>query len=444
MVEEYYKLREQPFGVTPDGRYMFSSATHREALASIVCGLEFDCGFIALIAKPGMGKTTLLFNVLDRLRHKARVVFLFQTICTPLDCIRAILGDLGVEETAGSMLDLQARLNKVLVNLSRFGKHLVIVFDEAQALDISVLEFVRMLSNFETAQKKLIQIILSGQPQLARTLASPELLQLKQRFSILARLVPFSAEETALYIKQRLRTAGYSGEDSPFTEEALELIAHCSEGIPRNINNICFNALSLGYATKRKRIDQVIVREVVRDLDMASLGDETPRPKVGAILTESSAKTASSARKSRLLFRWLARVAVAAVVLAGLGVPDYPDHSANKQNRLVLVSAPRNVPTAEIHAYPTRDLAQQSATEADTILVSSGDSLYKICMARFGECSWERMRRIRALNPGLIDVDHIEPGQRIRVLPPPDVASEIQGRAAEQRNLIASVRGDME
>ena len=147
----------------------------------------------------------------------------------------------------------------------------MVVIDEAQNLDDSVLELVRMLSNFETSREKLIQIILSGQPQLAEKLASPELVQLRQRVSIVALPKTLSPEETALYIDHRLRTAGYSAEKPLFTEAALALIADRSEGIPRNINNLCFNALSLGCALQRKTIDCDIVREVVADLDLEPL-----------------------------------------------------------------------------------------------------------------------------------------------------------------------------
>ena len=170
-----------------------------------------------------------------------------------------------------ALIELQAKLNEVLAEQSRSGKPLVVVIDEAQNLDDAVLELVRMLSNFETSREKLIQIILCGQPQLAEKLASPELVQLRQRVSIVARLKSLSPKETALYIDHRMRTAGYSAEKPLFTGAALALIAHRSEGIPRNINNLCFNALSLGCALQRETIDCDIVREVVADLDLEPL-----------------------------------------------------------------------------------------------------------------------------------------------------------------------------
>ena len=274
MVLEYYNLREQPFGVTPDFRYLYSSATHREALASLLYGLDAGRGFVALIAKPGMGKTTLLFHALNQIKDRAKVVFVFQTICTPVDFLRAVLADLGVHETQGTLIELQSKLNEVVTEQSRSGKPLVIVIDEAQNLDDSVLELVRMLSNFETSQEKLIQIVLSGQPQLADKLASSQFVQLRQRVSIFGFLKPFSPVETALYIEHRLQVAGYRVGTPLFTRGALAMIAEHSEGVPRNINNLCFNAMSLGCALKRRTIDREIVREVIADLDLEVIAGE--------------------------------------------------------------------------------------------------------------------------------------------------------------------------
>jgi general secretion pathway protein A len=185
-----------------------------------------------------------------------------------LDLLRALLSGLGVREMPGNLVEMQLKLKDLLTEQYRMGKRVVLVIDEAQNLDDSVLELVRMLSNFETARDKLIQIILSGQPQLAENIGSPELLQLRQRVSIFARLKPFTAEETALYIAHRLRTAGCASDMPVFTKDALALIAQCSEGIPRNINNLCFNALSLGCALQQKPIDRYVIREVVADLDL--------------------------------------------------------------------------------------------------------------------------------------------------------------------------------
>jgi len=266
----HYGLREQPFGVTPNPRYLFLSPTHAEALASLMYGVEAGRGFMALIAQPGMGKTTLLFQLLERLRPSARTVFLFQTQCDSAGLMHTLLGDLGIETAGEDLARMYQRLNEVLSEEARVGRRVVLVIDEAQNLEDSALETVRMMSNFETPSAKLMQIILAGQPQLGQKLAHPNLAQLRQRVSILARLVPFNLAETNQYLDYRLKVAGYSG-GSLFTTEAREIIATRSHGIPRNINNLGFNALSLGYALDKKKIDASVLQEVLQDLDVTSL-----------------------------------------------------------------------------------------------------------------------------------------------------------------------------
>lgn len=266
MILDFFSLREQPFGVTPDPRFWFASETHREALASLLYGLESKRGFVALVAQPGMGKTTVLFNGLRRLGDKMRTVFLFQQLTTAEGLLRAVLADLDIDEIQGGLTQLQRKLNDVCAEQARLGKHIVLVIDEAQNLNASALECVRMLSNFETTREKLIQIVLSGQLQLAEKLAAEEMVQLRQRISILARLNPLTESETAAYVNHRLRAAGYSLAKGLFTPSAVAMIASESQGIPRNINNLCFNAMSVGFALQRRTIDCDIVREVIADL----------------------------------------------------------------------------------------------------------------------------------------------------------------------------------
>ena len=268
MLLNHFNLRDQPFGVTPDPRYFFPAKTHREALAGLLYGIDSGLGIIALTAEPGMGKTTLLRMALDRLGNTARTVFLYQVITSPTELFRALLIDLGEKVLPGTLIELEMRLNEILVKHSESGPRLVVVLDEAQNLDDSVLEAIRMLSNFETSHHKFLQVVLCGQQQLADRLATPELLQLKQRISIFATLKPLTQIETADYIQHRLKVAGYENSNPLFTPEAVSLIAHYSDGIPRNITNICFNALSFGCALGNKVIDAEVVREVIVELGL--------------------------------------------------------------------------------------------------------------------------------------------------------------------------------
>ena len=270
MFASFYGLKEQPFGVTPDPRYLYLGAGHREALASLYYGIESNLGFMALVAKPGMGKTTLLFHLLSKLRNSARTAFVFQTQCTSREFMRFLLAELGHESYDQDFVRMHEEFNKCLLQEARAGRRFIVVVDEAQNLDASVLETVRLLSDFETPKAKLLQIILAGQPELGYKLASPGLSQLRQRISLVNTLGPLNMEETGLLIDHRLRVAGYQG-PSLFTREAKEMIADLSDGIPRLINNFCFNALSLGLAMRQKSIDSAIIRETAKDLDIDSL-----------------------------------------------------------------------------------------------------------------------------------------------------------------------------
>ncbi len=284
MYLNFYGLREQPFGVTPDPRYLYLSAAHREAFASLYYGIEANRGFLGLIAKPGMGKTTILFHLLEKFRTTARTAFLFQTQCNSREFMRYLLAELGYEGDSQDFVRLHEEFNRRLLQEARAGNRLIVVIDEAQNLDASVLETVRLLSDFETPRAKLMHIILSGQPELADKLASPGLSQLRQRVSILHGLEPLPSWEIKAYIEHRMKIAGYEGEPV-FTPDAYEAIADFTEGIPRNVNNFCFNALSLGYATQKKLIDLDTVKEVISDLDItklttggAALSEPEPEP----------------------------------------------------------------------------------------------------------------------------------------------------------------------
>jgi general secretion pathway protein A len=478
MVLDYYRLEEQPFGVTPDPRYLFLTPTHKEALNSLVYGIEAGCGFVALIATPGSGKTTLLFEMLHILRDKARIVFLFQTISTPMDLLRSLLSGLGVRELQGNLVEMQIRLRELLTEQYRLGKRVVVVIDEAQNLDDSVLELVRMLSNFETARDKLIQIVLAGQPQLADNIGSPELLQLRQRISIFVRLNPFTPEETTLYILHRLRIAGYNSDMPLFTKDALALIALCSEGLPRNINNLCFNALSLGSALQQKPIDRDVIRQVIGDLDIGPRRRRGSTPlKTEERGTEEILEFIPADNRTSGFAGWLPKIAVAAVVLLAvigalfesqrwLGRPAAPQPAPTVSVKPAPVApapvapdpvaavepAPRSTelrdaptPAASPSTPPpatavspadrpatlpsetpslVADQTRQPIDSVGTVRVAAGQTLLGICIEKFGSCTSELLQQIHELNPSLNNPDHIESGQNIRI---PVLAAQSSG-----------------
>jgi general secretion pathway protein A len=426
MVLPHFKLREQPFGVTPNPRYIYASAAHREALSSILYGVQAGLGFIALTGPPGTGKTTILFEAMRRLSETNRIAFLFQTVSTPADLLRALLIELGVKNAKGSLAEMQAELNEVLVSQSAKGKRLVVAIDEAQNLNHSVLEAIRMLSNFETASHKLMQIILTGQPQLAEKLASPSLLQLRQRISIFGTLRPLTVKETESYIQHRLHTAGYSSDAPLFSESALALVAHYSEGMPRNINNICFNALSFSYALDRRQIDSDVIREVVSDLGMSR--PQAPVRAQDAVFYErrNLAEISRPPVKSKsTTFRPPSKIAVCALLLSLLWLhPQRLEPSFTGQTALPHSSDNSSLPTTK----QSRTLEPQTKL----IEVRRGQTLSEICALYLGAYRSKSLQEIVKINRVIHDPDHIKAGQRIYVPIYNPVSAKV-GRASREQ-----------
>jgi general secretion pathway protein A len=265
----HYGLQENPFGVTPDIRFLYQSHTHREALASLINGIDFGFGFQVLIGQPGMGKTSLLFSLLERFRTSAHTAFLFQPQSEPHDLLQSVLYELGTSSAETSLHKLFEQVNEVLYRAAQERRRVILVVDEAQNLEFVVLEALRQLSNFETPDSKLLQVVLAGQPQLAEKLATSAHEQLRQRISAIIRLRPLGLDETAAYINHRLTTAGYGGADL-FTEGGVRLVWNHSKGVPRNINTLCFGAMVLGFTERAKSIDECILEEAAQDLDLNS------------------------------------------------------------------------------------------------------------------------------------------------------------------------------
>jgi len=440
MFLEYYKLAEQPFGVTPDSRFLYLGPKHREALASLVYGTESNRGFLALIAKPGMGKTSLLYHYLAHLRDKARTAFVFRTDCDSREFIRHLLLDLGIDIAGMDLPAMHDSLNRLLTEEMRAGRRFVLVIDEAQNLEEKVLESVRLLSNFETPWVKLMQIVLAGQPQLADRLASPSMAQLRQRVSMVIRIDSFTNEDVNAYIDHRLWVAGC---DKPalFTVGARKLIAEHSEGIPRNINNLCFNAMSLACAMKRKAIDRDIVLDVIADLDLEPLREKKIVAQKSEPRPERLAPSFSLApKKQPAAGSWIPKLAIPSVLLLALGwffvsvnrgsarTSDAPPASvasvsdAPAPAPVVVSEVPLMSPAA---ASPTAELASQD------VRVKPGQTLYQISVDKLGKYDKNVLQELQNLNPGLNDPDRIHPGQKIRVPATAKISTEAQ-RAAQQ------------
>jgi type II secretory pathway predicted ATPase ExeA len=282
---EFFGLQQQPFDVTPDPSYLYFSPTHREALTTLKQGIEHFRGFMMLVAEPGMGKTTLLNKLMEELTDSARVVFLFQTQCSSRELLCFILNELEVDHTGMDVVAMHRALNQALLEEMLRGRRFVLIVDEAQNLQEPVLETIRLLSDFETTHSKLIQIVLAGQPQIAETLMAPSLVQLRQRIAALANLKSLTPTETAAYIEHRLRAAGWS-DKMIFSSDALDLIAESSGGVPRTINNLCFNSLLTSFHRGLEVVDADVVKEVS---DKLNLDTFVRRPQLDAAAQPSTA-----------------------------------------------------------------------------------------------------------------------------------------------------------
>lgn len=442
MFLDYYNLSEQPFGVTPDPRFLYFSPGHREALASLFYGIETGRGFLSLIAEPGMGKTTLLFQLLKRWKNYIHSAFVFQTQCNSRELLRYLLEDLGLDSHERDIVRMHSELNDFLLREANSGKKVVVFIDESQNLSDHVLETVRLLSDFEAPEKKMLQIVLAGQPELALRLSQPGLAQLRQRISIQARLEPLMAAEVIRYIHHRLQTAGYQG-PGLFTPGALALIAERTRGIPRLINNICFNSLSIGCASRSEKIDAGIVQESAMDL---SLDSKPAKP----FVTQPILKARPTSRfyspvgssfwarfhslcswiKASLIRERLPQTSAVVLLLTAMAayvgvrsgastaqLPTAIHQEIASASPVQGLAPPR--PALESNPLAQPNINRQIASSGESnksfvYVVQPNDTLHDLCVSTMGRYDRTVVAEIQKLNPELNNFDHLQVGQRIR------------------------------
>jgi general secretion pathway protein A len=323
MYLSFYGLREAPFAPTPDPKFLFQSARHREALAQLIYGVRERKGFIVLSGEIGTGKTTLLRTLLERLNADTPVAYVHNSALNIEGLLEYVLQDWGVKSTANSHAQRLFELNEFLIDQHRKGGTPVLVIDEAQNLSVETLEAVRMLSNFETTNQKLMQILLVGQPELRVKLDLPELRQLKQRIGLRCHIAPLSAEETRLYIRHRLRIAG-AMDAGTFTDGAIQKIADYSGGTPRVINIVCDHCLLSGFADSKKRIDAGTVSEAIEYLEEGERSEWKRRRRISLVPGQSTVWAARSG-VAVLVMVLIALLAFAANSLGWIGtVPGGP------------------------------------------------------------------------------------------------------------------------
>jgi general secretion pathway protein A len=267
MYAEFYGLKELPFALTPDPRYMYFTPSHTEVMANLHYGIESGKGLIVVTGEVGTGKTTMLRWVMQRLDRTVLVAYIFNPRLSVPEFYQHLAALFDIQNWS-SKSDLLIELGKVLESRHSRGLRTVLIVDEAHGLSTSVLEEVRLLCNFESDTAKQLQIVLTGQPELRAILNNPDLRQLKQRVALRCdvKALP-NVEETAQYINTRLKVAGAARTDI-FSPGAVDYIFRCSEGIPRNINNLCDNALLNGFAACEPIISRAAVQEVAETFDV--------------------------------------------------------------------------------------------------------------------------------------------------------------------------------
>ncbi|MFN7941580.1 MAG: AAA family ATPase [Thermoanaerobaculia bacterium] len=267
MYLDFYGFREPPFSLTPDPRFLFFSDRHRDALAHVLYGIRQRKGFIQLTGEVGAGKTTLCRAALEQLGPEVHTALILNPVMSSVQLLRTILIELGLKPPGRldrtMYLDL---LNTFLLEQASLGQDVVLIIDEAQDLSPELLEQVRLLSNLETDQRKLLQIVLIGQPELKEMLDRSGLRQLRQRITVRYHLEPLSRDETTHYVHYRMQVAGGNGRPT-FTNWAMSRIHRYSHGIPRLINAVCDTALLAGYVENSERLTGRHIGRAVRELE---------------------------------------------------------------------------------------------------------------------------------------------------------------------------------
>jgi type II secretory pathway predicted ATPase ExeA len=277
MYKSFFGLKENPFNVNPDPRFLFLTQQIEEALAGLMYGIQTRKGFITLTGEVGTGKTTLINRLLDWLHQRhVRTAFLFNSRMNSNHLFDFILAEFEIACDSRTKSQQLMKLNQWLLERYRNGETAVVIVDEAQNLSYPVLEEIRLLTNLETSTDKLLQIVLSGQPELEEKLKLPQLRQLRQRITLRCKTSPLSTEQTISYINERLRIAGAKNGEHIFGKDAVETIHLYSLGIPRVINLLCEHALVNSYVEQQKVVTAKIIEDVAREFQLDEVEPVAP------------------------------------------------------------------------------------------------------------------------------------------------------------------------
>lgn len=353
MYTRYFGFNEKPFTLTPNPRFIFLSKNHKEAFAHLLYGINNHYGFIALTGEVGTGKTTILRTLLGQLQDELyRTALIFSPCLTSIELLRCINSEFGIDATSEYANELLAELNRFLLAETAAGRTVVLVIDESQNLQPEVLEHIRLISNLETENDKLIQIILAGQPELDALLDRPDLRQLNQRIAVRYKLQSMSLAETRSYIRQRMEVAGETGGVS-FTRAATALIYLSTRGVPRMINILCDRTLLIAYGDERRRITAGIVVRGTWEL-----------------LNRSEGRRLSLVSAGIVMFALIA-------VLAGIGISLLPSRTPARQPLFASAIKAAGTPTggsAAVNTEQSSKMAAQTKLEQEIASYDQNDT----------------------------------------------------------------------
>ena len=448
--------------MTPDPRFLFLTDSHREAIASMVYGISERMGFILVSGEVGTGKTTILHYLRKILDPRVNVVYICQIQVSFEEILKEIMMQLKLPVGDESVPIMSRQLNFYLQKSIDLGENVVLLIDEAQHLSKEVLEGLRMLSNMETSEAKLLQIVLVGQPEIERKLNSEDLRQLKQRIGIRRKLRPVTEEEARQYIEHRLNKVG-STSPAVFSPQAVDLICKNSEGILRNVNVLCGNSFLIAYGLGKRKVDGAVVKEVLGDMGITPSGEPAreparprphpargPRPapqansEVFLMAHEASGGPAHRGLFPRALYLLLGAIGLLVVFFLGAGYfagpsgtpvkkysvnPPGPAEKASPADpgmkaepsalvppRPAPVEKPpsESRPPAPVSSLPNAAAGVVSAP-GKIIEVTLGDTLFSICQQHYDRANMTLVDHILAFNPQIQNMDLIITSQKIEI-----------------------------
>jgi len=431
MYNNYFGFPESPFNVTPDPRFFYTNPVYQEAFAALRYGIEAKKGFTVITGEVGTGKTTLLRKLMRNSGDTIHSVFIFNTLLSFPELLQLILHDLSLAPREPSKVTMIQELNDYLIKQLKQGHVVSVLVDEAQNLSDEALEGLRLLSNLETDQEKLLQIVLMGQPELKAKLDQPGLRQLKLRVAFQCQLAPLKDEETGPYIDFRLRVVGYTGKDL-FQPDAVQQIAFYSQGIPRLINIICDNALLNAYAESKKTVSAHMIQEVGRDLRLGPEVQVTEAETTPMVLVPKSEletlEVPNQVPPHKMRHVIGAGVGTALVILVFVGLASVID----PQNFLRIAAKRLEVSKHNLNqwiafvthqqAVPEKVIARvekevETKWKPQRVLIQHGSTISKIVSDAYGANSLLALDIIKEFNPQIKNLNWVFPGQEL-LLPP--------------------------